>query len=159
MRDGGLLLASTGHLPLASAGRKSAASPPPRARRPPLPHEHRLPPPREYFRRIGEVGSAICRAYAKIFKKRTFWLRFRLEGRGDVQKSRKWIRSIVASSYRPSIFGLWIGCRLVVECEFEPNRAAGAAGGRLQVTTSNRNAITSGLCLPECLTCFHFEAK
>nr|CAD1832644.1 unnamed protein product [Ananas comosus var. bracteatus] len=63
------------------------------------------------YERVGEVGSTIRRAYAKILKKRTFRLRFRLEGRGDVQRSRERIRSIVASSYRPYISELWIGGR------------------------------------------------
>nr|CAD1821757.1 unnamed protein product [Ananas comosus var. bracteatus] len=37
--------------------------------------------------RVGEVGSTIRRAYAKLLKKRTFRLRFRLEGRDDIVKS------------------------------------------------------------------------
>nr|CAD1830259.1 unnamed protein product [Ananas comosus var. bracteatus] len=34
-----------------------------------------------------------------------------------------------------------IDLRLVIVCEFEPNRTTSAAGGRLQVTTSNRRAL------------------
>nr|CAD1827481.1 unnamed protein product [Ananas comosus var. bracteatus] len=41
----------------------------------------------EVNERVGEDGSAIRRAVTKLLKKRTFRLRFRLEGRGDVVKS------------------------------------------------------------------------
>nr|CAD1823369.1 unnamed protein product [Ananas comosus var. bracteatus] len=90
----------------------------------------------------GSDGSSIRRAGA------TFRLKQVFVAQSGVRKSRGWIPSVVARKPKTYNFRIVDRRSFGGRARIGSSRAACAAGGRLRVTTSNRNAIKGGGCCP-----------